>query len=186
MPDSDEEYLARLRKRAELKDPFALCDMALSYGYGRFGLPVDQAKCIDLLRESAVLGHPPALNQLGNFHHHGNLGLEQNEDEALKYYEKAAEGGNILARDSLACAEYENGDDVAEMRHLRLAASGGYRRSMVRLIMCFEKYGLLRHGDLAETLQAFYRSKAERKSNDRDHYIEHLKKTGHYKALYED
>ena len=55
---------------------------------------------------------------------------------------------------------------------------------MNNLIACFED-GFLRHVDLAETLQAMYRSRAEMKSEHRDQYIAHLKKTGEYKAEYE-
>ena len=65
------------------------------------------------------------------------------------------------------------------MRHWRLSTSGGDKDSMHNLIVCFEK-GLLHHGDLAETMRAFYRSSAEMTSKDRDLYIEHLKKTGEY------
>ena len=56
--------------------------------------------------------------------------------------------------------------------------------SMEILILCFED-GLLRHGDLAETLQAFYFARAEMRSDDRDSYIEYLKMTGVYKEEYE-
>ena len=51
---------------------------------------------------------------------------------------------------------------------------------MGALITWFED-GLFRHGDLAETLQAFYFARAEMKSDDRDKYIEYLKKIGEYK-----
>ena len=36
----------------------------------------------------------------------------------------------------------------------------------------------LHHGDLAETLLAFYRSRAEMKSEDRDQYISYFKMSG--------
>ena len=55
---------------------------------------------------------------------------------------------------------------------------------MENLIGCFED-GLLRHGDLAETLQGMYRSNTEMKSDDRDKYIQHLKTTGKYKKEYD-
>ena len=163
-----------------------MANLAMAHGRGEFGLPVNQAKFIELPRQSAGLGYPPVLYQIGNFHggHHGGMGLEQNEEEALKYWEKAVEGGDILAGHNLACKEYKNGNVVAGMRRFRLSASGGFRISMESLIICFEK-GFLHHADLAETLQAFYRARAEMKSNDRDEYIEHLKKTGEYEAEYE-
>ena len=50
--------MTQLRKRVKLGDPKALCDYGLYYGDGDFGLPVDQTKCIELLRQSAALGFP--------------------------------------------------------------------------------------------------------------------------------
>ena len=174
------ETLARLRKRIEHEDPQALYAYAMAYGYGHYGLPVNQAKCIDLLRQSADLGFPVAHYQLGNFHETGEMRLEQNKEETLKHWKKAAEGGHLISRHNLGCEEGKNGDDVAALDHWRLSASGGMRASMNILIRYFEDCSL-HHADLAETLQAFYRSRAEMKSKDRDLYIEHLKKTGEYR-----
>ena len=84
----------------------------MAHGDGDFGLSVDQAKCVDLLREAVDLGYPPAQYQLGSFHDTGEMGLKRNEKEALKYYEKAAEGGFVIAQHNLACTEWENGDRV--------------------------------------------------------------------------
>ena len=179
---SDEEYLVRLSKRVERRDRQAMCNMAVMYRYGDLGLPVDQVKCIDLLRQSAGLGLPDAQCKLGSFHCNGEMGLEHNEEEAVKYWEKAAEGGHVLARHNLGSVDNEC---VAAMRHWRLSASMGYRNSMEALIEdCFEN-GLLHHRDLAETLQAMYRARAEMKSADRDAYIEYLKRTGEYKKEYD-
>ena len=184
IPDSDEEILARTRKRIELKDPHAMRNMASYHGYGWRGLPKDRAKCIDLLRQCDELGCPVAQFQLAQFYHNGTMGLEQNEEEALKYWKKAAEGGHVQARNNLACTEERRGDDVAAMRHWRLSAAGGGKLSMENLIICFE-IGLLHHADLTETLQAFYRSRSELKSEDRDQYIKYLKEIGKYKDEYE-
>ena len=184
MPDSDEEVWARSRKRVELKDPIAWYNLAMHYDAGGLGLSVDQAKCVDLLRQSADLGFPVARYQLACFHHDGEMGLEQNDEEASKYLEKAAEDGNADARHNLGCTEYNNGNNVAAMRHWRLSASGGHRRSMDALIECFEE-GLLRRKDLAETLQAMYLARAEMKSDGRDKFIAYLKRTGKYKAEYD-
>ena len=184
LPDSDEESLAPLRKRVEFKDPVAMFNIAMHYGEGDLGLPVNQAKCIELLREAADLGSPDAQYQLGCYYDNGEMGLEQNEEEALKYWKKAAEGGHVQAQNNLGAIEDGRGDDVAAMRHWRLSASGGSRRSVTNLIICFED-GLLQHKDLAETLQAMYCARAEMKSEDRDKFIEHLKKNGKYRAEYE-
>ena len=187
-PKSDEGILVLLRNRAEENDPGALRNIAMAYGFGEYGLPVDQAKCIALLRQSADLGHPGAQFNLGAFHYEGGMGLERNREKGHQYYKEAAEGGHVVARHYLgfAIAMNANGDGVgvAAMRHWRLAASGGYKKSMKTLIRCFED-GFLYHGDLAETLQAMYLARAEMKSEDRDKYIAHLKRTGKYKEEYD-
>ena len=181
VPKSDKEMLARLNRRVELKDPIALRNMALAYSDGDWGLPVDEAKYVDFLRQSAGLGDPVALYQLGNFHHNGEMGHEQNEEEARKYWKKAAEGGNLVAMHNLGCKEK---DYVAGIRILQLSASGGYRDSMEPLMMCFES-GDLHHRDLAKTLQAMYRARSEMRSEDRAKYIAYLKSTGKYEAEFD-
>ena len=158
--------------------------MAMYYGQGDLGVSVDQAKCIDLLRQSVGLGCPGAHYQLASFHHTGEMGLEQNEEEASKYLEKAAEGGHVPALYNLGCIENNSGNSTAALRHLRLAALGGHKLSMGALIGCFE-HGLLHHGDLAKNLQAFYRARAEMKSEGRDQFIKLLKETGEYQEEYD-
>jgi len=184
IPKSEKEYLTQLRKRVELKDPNALCIIAMYYGRGMCGLSVDQTKCIELLRQSAALGYPIAHYQLGIFRHTGEMGLEQNKEEALKYTQKAAEGGDLMSRHNLGFDEKDNGDFVAAMRHWRLSASGGLKLSMVLLIHGFEG-GFLHHADLANTMSAYYRSTAEIRSKHRHQFIEHLKKIGEYRPDYD-
>jgi TPR repeat protein len=145
---------------------------------------LDQTKCLELLREAVDLGSPSACYELGNYYATGAMGLEQNVDEGFKYWEKAAEGGHLLSRHNLALRDGRNGDPVAVVRHVRLAASGGFKMSMVNLIEGFES-GFIQHAVLAETLQAFYLARAEMKSEDRDQYIQHLKMTGKYEAAFE-
>ena len=132
--------LSDFSKRVELKDPEALLNMGLVYGRGWYGLPVDQTKCIEFLRQSADLGCRKALHDLGYCHLYGQMGLEQNDGKALFYLKKAAEDGDMHARHRLGCVEDERGDDLAAMRHFRLPASGGYRASMEYLIDNFEDY----------------------------------------------
>ena len=180
---SGEEVLTRVRKRIERNDPIGMVLMSSYYQKGQHGLLVDEAKCVELMRQSADLGYPPAQYQLGCFYRIGEMGLEQNDEEALKCWEKAAENGHIVALHNLGSEAAKSGDDVAAMRHLRLSASGGMRKSMSNLIQGFER-GLLNHADLAETLQAMYRSTSEMRSQDRDQYIKHLKRTGKYAEEY--
>ena len=84
MPRSDEETLAQGYKRMELGDPNAMATIAMAYGHGRLGLPVDQAKCIALLTESAGLGSTEANSGLGIFHDFGQMGLEQSAGKSTQ------------------------------------------------------------------------------------------------------
>ena len=179
IPKSDEERLARLGKRVKLKDPDALQNLGVLYYTGAYGLSVNQKKGIGLLREAADLDCTVAQYQLGTFHYNGEMGLEENKEEGIKYWEKAAEGGDVVARHNLGHVQKNNCDFVSAMRCWRLSASGGIRRSMEDLIDYFEG-GVLHHGDLTETMQAMYRSKAEMRSDARGKYIAYLKMTGEY------
>jgi TPR repeat protein len=180
LPKSDEEALAQLRKQVERKDPQALFNMAAFYENGLYGLPVDQAKSVELLCESASQSYPPAQHRLGMFYRDGEMGLEKKEQEGLNYLKKAAEGGDVHALHKLGVEEGMDGRYAASMCNLRLSAAGGHRDSMEALIGCFG-IGVLRHKDLAETTRAFYLARAEMKSDDRDRYIAHLKMTGEYR-----
>ena len=182
--DDDEGVLTLLSTRVKLNDPSAMFSLAMNYRHGRHGLPVDEAKCIDLLRQSADLGYPDAQFHLGNIYSSGIMGLEQNEEEAAKYWEKAVEGGHVTARHNLGCEEGNNGNAVAGMRHFRMSASGGFKKSRENLIQCFAE-GALHHCDLAETMQSFYCARDELKSKDRDEYIAYLKTTGEYHEEYD-
>ena len=184
IPQSLEEALVRAEKRVERKDPNAMFHIALVYGYGLDGMPMDQAKGKRLLREAAGLGLPDAQFTLGDYYRQGKMGFEQNEEEALKYFKEAAEGGDVLSRHNIGMAEGIKGNIVAAIRHLRLSASGGDRSSIEVLITGFET-GMIHHGDLAETLQAMYRARAEMTSGDRDKFIAYLKSNGQYKKEYD-
>ena len=181
---SVEEALVRTRKRVELNDPVAVCNMAMKCGYGEDGLPVNRAKCIDLLRQAADHGHPDAQYQLGTFYRTGEMGLDENHEEALRYYKRAAESGHLGAHHNVGYMEESNGDIAAAMRHWRLSASGGFTDSMDSLINCFGG-GVLHHDDLAETLRARYLAKDEMKSEDRDEFIKFLKSIGEYEEEYD-
>ena len=184
VPRSDNEILARNRKRAELNDPDALVNLAMHYGRGELGLRVDEAKCIELLRKAVALGFPRGHYQLGKLYGNGEVGLQRDAAKAKMHWEKAAEGGHLLARHNLGSAEWDNGNLIAALRHWKLSASGGFKLSVTCLLTFFER-GMLHHFFLAEVMPVFYRSRAEMKSDDRDKYIAHLKVTGEYREEYE-
>ncbi len=56
----------------------------------------EEAQAVGKIKEAAALGHPPAQLQIGEFYKTGQ-GVDEDIAEARKWYERAAEGGNILA-----------------------------------------------------------------------------------------
>lgn len=56
----------------------------------------DEQKALQGITEAATLGHPPAQLQMGEFYKVGQ-GFAQDPAEARRWYERAANGGNILA-----------------------------------------------------------------------------------------
>jgi TPR repeat protein len=56
----------------------------------------DYEAVVPLLQEAADMGNADGQNMLGNCYMSG-LGIEQDEEEAVKYYQLAADQGNIQA-----------------------------------------------------------------------------------------
>ncbi len=84
------------------------------------GYPVNITRCLELLEKAALLGNTRAANNLGNYYARiGKLGAAntkgKNPDAALKWYQVAADCGNIggmenilaLAPDSLEARMFE-------------------------------------------------------------------------------
>ena len=45
---SDEEFVERLQKRAEVNDANAMCNLGVCYRDGMYGIPLDHAKALEL------------------------------------------------------------------------------------------------------------------------------------------
>ncbi len=88
----------------------ALHSLGLMYAQGH-GVKLDNTKALELLRKSANQGYAETQAQLGYLYEKGKCGLPQNYLEAIKWYQKAAERGNVLAQKVLARI-YEEGQGV--------------------------------------------------------------------------
>ena len=56
-PDSDEEVIKRYKKRMELDDAIAICDVGGYYSKGQMGLQQDHAKVLKLWHRAGKLGN---------------------------------------------------------------------------------------------------------------------------------
>jgi TPR repeat protein len=87
-----------LKKGAKAKHPNAIFNLGSHYYEGSFGLDQDYNKAIVLWTESGELGNAQSYYNIGTYY----CTIVQNVTRGLYYYEKAAIGGCIPARYTLA------------------------------------------------------------------------------------
>lgn len=95
----------------------------------------------ELVSEHAHLGFPEAENRLGVMYNYGE-GVQRDDVEAVKWYRKAAEQGNMFAQFSLS-HQYEYGfsvekDETKAFNWLRKSAQQGYGKAQNFLAMAYE------------------------------------------------
>ena len=99
-----EGFQKRLVKRVKANDPAALRHLGgMCYEEG------DYDGAFEYLAKAAELGDLMAHYNLGYMYEKGE-GVEEDEEKAVYYYEKAAIGGHPFARHNLACIEGRNGN----------------------------------------------------------------------------
>jgi Flp pilus assembly protein TadD len=118
----DEEF--RMMKRIKANDPVALSKMGVQcYNKG------DYDEAVQHMTKAAEFGDLEAHFNLGLMYYK-RRGVEKDEEKAVFHFEKAAIGGNPLARHNLACHELKNGNIERAVKHFIIAANLGLDESM--------------------------------------------------------
>lgn len=102
---SNNRLIMELFRQAASKNlPEAQFKLFSIYFNGLFDNEKNDDLALYYLNEAANSGHfSPALFKLAVFYQHGNWSkIEQNEFEAVKYYKRAIQAGNVLAKVNLA------------------------------------------------------------------------------------
>lgn len=120
-------------KAAELKQPYALFNLAILYMNGLNGVAHDQFKAHELFMEAATREVPPAMYEVALMLERG-LGCLQNYSEAAFWYEEGAKRGHLESFNNLGVL-YKEGHGVA--------------MDEARCFICFSKAA---EGGLAEGL----------------------------------
>ena len=94
-------------------------------------------------------------------------GVEIDKKKANHYYEIAAMNGSVFARHNLGANEYNAGNHKRAMKHLIIAASAGYKRSLDEVKEGYVE-GFVTKDEYAQTLRAYQKSQDESKSKARD------------------
>jgi len=126
-PTTNEELIQRYKKRMELNDSKAIYGLGLFYFRGRYGLPQNVAKALELWHRAGELGSFSAYNNIGSAYHNG---VVRDKKKAQHYFELAAMKGNVLARHNLGVVEMKAGNMDRALKHFMIAVEDGYKDSL--------------------------------------------------------
>ena len=93
--------------------------------------------------------------------------MEVDNKKAKYYYELAAMGGCLEARNNLGCYEGEAGNYHRAMKHFVIAAKTGYKASMEGVKRGFQM-GYVTKDEYAQTLRSYQKWCDEMKSDARE------------------
>jgi len=162
-PSSNEEILARFRRKVENDNPAAMRFLGSCYEFSNLGVVKSYKKAARLYQRAADLGDVDAMYNIGVAYWNG-VGVKLDKKKAVKYYRMAADRGIAKAQFNLGIC-YGNGDGVAQdyaeaMRYYRLAADQGYSLAEFNLGIMYENgYGVTR--DTAEAIRWCERAAAK-------------------------
>ena len=165
---SDEEQIKQLNKLMDKGNAGAFDMFAWLYYKGRHGMPQNPQKANELWLKAGELGYAAAYFNLGCSYEKGT-GVEFDMNKAKHYYELAAMGGDLLARNNLGCLEGTGkaGNEERAFKHYIIAARAGLKLSLDNVKKGFMK-GVVTKEEYASTLRCYYDRQAEMKSDARD------------------
>ena len=160
-----QKRIKSLKKLMKRNDPIAFVEMARYYISGD-GVIQSNTRAIEMYISAAELGHAEAFGKLGWCYEEG-IAVEQDMSKALEYYEITAKKGNLNARVYLAHFHGENRDFQISIKHLKVAASAGYKMA-IDALMAYFKDKLISKEDLTQFLRAYQAANSELMSKDRE------------------
>ena len=165
-PKTDEEVIQLTRKRVGVGDAQAIYYLGCDYDAGRYGLPQDSGKALELWHQAGELGCTKAYYSIGIAYCNGN-GVERDEKKAAHNWELAAMGGDENARHNLGAYENNAGNFGRAIKHYMIAVGCGDNLSLNKIKQLYSK-GNATKDDYAKALQAYQAYLSEIKSYDRD------------------
>ena len=103
-------------------------------------------------------------------------------EKAKKYWELAAIGGNVSARNNLGATEGYAGNEQRAYRHFMIAAKAGDKECLDKVRKGFER-GAVTKDDYAEALREYQKIHEETKSEMRDEAPRYQANPSLYAAL---
>ncbi|WP_324172102.1 tetratricopeptide repeat protein [Sulfurimonas sp.] len=165
----DKKVVEYYEKAAELKQPYAIFNLAILYMNGLCGVEHDQFKAHELHMQAAELEVPPAMYEVALMLERG-LGCLQNYSEAAFWYEEGAKRGHLESFNNLGVLYKDgHGVEVDEARCFlcfEKAANGGIGEGLYNLGQLYDQgFGCEQDHDKALELcrEAAYKGHAKAK-----------------------
>ena len=129
-PTSDEEAVKRERNRMNVMIPLQ-CTI-LEIIIGRYGYQLDYAKALEYWHRAGYLGYAGAYCRIGYAYDKGK-GVKIDKKKATHYFELAAMGGDLCARQHLGIYEENAGNIIRSIKHHTIAVRGGCPDSLNKI-----------------------------------------------------
>jgi len=165
-PISDEDITKRLKALMNKGNGDGFYQLAGFYARGMCVMPQDWNKANELNLKAGELGCADGYFNLGNSYSNAS-GVERDMKKAIYYWELAAMGGSVYARNNLGLEELKKGNIHRAMKHYMMAARAGYKKSLDIVKECFIQ-GYVTKEEYADTLRAYQKRQNEMKSDERD------------------
>ena len=163
---SDEEEMERLKNLMDKGNAVAFSTLGGCYADGDLGLPQDDQKANKLYLKAGELGCAAGYYNLGNSYHRGR-GVERDVKKAQPYWQLAAMGGIVRARQNLGCVEGQAGNIQRAFKHMIIGARAGSKESLDAVKIGFMQ-GIVTKDGYASTLRTYHERQKEMKSDARD------------------
>ena len=165
-PISNWDMIKRFEQRMEQNDPEAIRDVGTFYSYGRYGLPQNHAKALELWIRAAKLGSADAYYNIGSAYRQGSE-VEQDINKAVYYWELAAIEGSLFARYNLGVIEGQAGNMDRALNHFMIAAGHGDTDCLESIKQRYLR-GFATKDDYTKALRSYQAYLDEIKSKQRD------------------
>lgn len=163
---SGDKFIELINKRVEDGDAQAIDNLGCYYKEGKYGLPQDHARAMELWYRAGELGYAFSYNNIGIAYLTG-LGVERDIKKARHYLELAAIGGDAYSRFTLGSLEEAEGNMDKALRHHMVEVRFGDNDSLTKIKLLYSS-GLATRDDYANALQAYQAYLDETKSDNRD------------------
>jgi len=165
-PAIQDDIFERNYKRIEMNDPEAHYNLGFVYYNGKYDLPINHTKALELWHRAGELGCALAYQSIGSAYYTG-VGVRKDMKKAQHYFELAAMRGHVKARHNVGSIENDAGNMDRALKHWIMAAGLGNIGSLTSIKHMFIR-GQATKVDYNTALKAHQAYLDEIRSDQRD------------------